>query len=428
MKNIKSGQIVPYENNAKKHPKKQIQGLYEIVKEVGWRQPVMVNHITGAIIVGHGRYETWRQHKKSLKEIWVINDIGQNVLGGPETKPMNEAQEMAYRLADNKLSETDWDMELVTLEMKEIKLKGYDVQLTGFDKKLIIEPEKREENIPVIKTKPTVKPGDIYQLGDHRLMCGSSTDPDQVEQLLDGDQIDLLLTDPPYNVDYEGGTGMKIMNDKMEDDNFFSFLKTFYTLAAENMKPGAPYYIFHASSESVNFINALTSAGFLFKQTIVWIKNSLVLGRQDYQWQHEPILYGWKPGAAHKWYGDYDKTTAIDEEITPKEMLQMSKQEIIEIVNDLRNQKNTDVLRVKKPTKSELHPTTKPVKIIQPLVLNSSREGDIVYDPFSGSGATLITCEKLGRQCRAMELDPIYAETILRRWEEYTGLQATKLN
>lgn len=199
---------------------------------------------------------------------------------------------LTSRLADNKLNESEWDMELVVDELKELDLSGYDIDLTGFEKDLIIEPEEKDDEVPEVPEEPTAKLGDIYQLGEHRVMCGDSTKLEDVERLMDGKKADMVFTDPPYNVDYEGGTGLKIQNDNMDDSSFYSFLFDFYTATKNVMHNGCPIYVAHAPSEAYNFIGAFKKAGFDLKQNIIWVKNSFVLGRQDYQWQHEPILYG----------------------------------------------------------------------------------------------------------------------------------------
>lgn len=226
-------------------------------------------------------------------------------------------------------------------------------------------------------------------------MCGDSTNEDDVAKLMNGESADLLVTDPPYNVDYEGGTGMKIQNDSMSDEKFRSFLKDAFTNAINSMKAGAAFYIWHADSEGFNFRTACKEVGLQIRQCLIWQKNSMVMGRQDYQWKHEPCLYGWKEGAGHKWNADRRQTT---------------------------------ILEFDRPTKSDLHPTMKPVNLISYQVRNSSEQGDLVLDLFGGSGSTLMACEQLGRTCYTMEYDPRYADVIVKRWENFTHKKAVLLN
>lgn len=404
-------EIKPYEKNAKKHPKKQIAQIAASIKEFGFNQPVVIDK-KGVIIVGHGRYEAAKSLGMKNEDIPVI------------IAELNEEQAKAYRLADNKLNESEWDMNLVIEELKGLSIPMID--LTGFDKDLIIEPEERDDVVPAVPEEPVSKLGDIYQLGEHRVMCGDSTKLEDVEQLMNGELAEMTWTDPPYNVDYEGKTrdALKIDNDKMPDDVFFQFLLSFYDATMKIMHNGSPIYVAHADSQGINFRKALKDAGFELKQCIIWVKNTMVLGRQDYQWQHEPILYGWKPGAAHRWYGMFDKTTVIDDEVDIKKL---KKEELQALVTHLRNERKTTIIRHDKPSRSSDHPTMKPVGLITKFLFNSSQKRDIIYDGFLGSGSTLIAAEKTERICYGMELDPKYVDVIIKRWEDYTNQEAVKL-
>ena len=259
-----------------------------------------------------------------------------------------------------------------------------------------LEPEEDDYEIEPPE-EPKAKRGDIYQLGRHRLMCGDSTSVTNVQALVGGRQIDLLLTDPPYNVDYTGKTkdALKIENDSMEDETFRQFLRDAFVTADMVMKPGACFYIWHADSEGYNFRGACHDAGWTVRQCLIWAKNVMVMGRQDYQWKHEPCLYGWKAGAGHNWYSDRTQTT---------------------------------VLEFDRPMRSELHPTMKPVALFDYEIRNSSKKGDAVLDLFAGSGTTLIACEQNGRDAYVMELDPRYVDVIVSRWEALTGEKAVLLN
>lgn len=401
--------IKPYEKNAKKHPKKQIKQVADSIKEFGFNQPIVVDK-NNVVIVGHGRLEAAKL--LNLKEVPVLR------------VDLTDVQAKAYRLADNKLNESEWETNLVIDELKELNLQGFDIELTGFDKDLIIEPEDRDDEVPELPEEPKSKLGDIYQLGEHRLMCGSATEERDIMALMNGELAEMVWTDHPYNVDYEGGTGLKIQNDSMSNDQFYQFLFDFYYQTRQIMHNGCPIYVAHADSEAVNFRKALEDAGIELRQCIIWVKNSFVLCRQDYQWQHEPILYGWKSGAAHRWYGMFDKATVIDDEIDIKKL---KKEDLQELVQSLRNERKTTVIREKKPARSAEHPTMKPVSLIVKFLMNSSRQGDVVYDGFGGSGSTLIAAEKLNRKCYMMELDPKYVDVIVKRWENYTGQIAEKI-
>ena len=282
---------------------------------------------------------------------------------------------------------------------------GYDYQSWGlnFDtKELELEPEEaKDDNFDVDRALEGIKKtrsqrGDIWQLGDHYLMCGDSTSAEDVDRLMDSTLADLSVTDPPYNVEYEGKTeeALTIENDAMSSEEFRSFLTKAFKCAFDNIKQGAAFYVWYASREHINFESALNDVGLTVREQLIWVKNSLVLSRQDYHWRHEPCLYGWKEGAAHKWYSDRTQTT---------------------------------VLQFNRPTQNREHPTMKPIDLIAYLVNNSSKKNDIVLDLFGGSGSTLIACEQLGRKCYTMELDERYCDVIIKRWETLTGKKAVKL-
>lgn len=325
---------------------------------------------------------------------------------GLETVPcviaddLTPAQIKAFRIADNKTAEfSEWDDEMLKLEFEELGELDFDLNLTGFDKseveKLLInggdscaEEDDFDSDKALEEIKnPISQAGDIWLLGRHRLICGDSTSSDDVAKLMNGQQADLVLTDPPYNVDYQGGTKdkLKIQNDKMQDDKFLLFLVSAFKNMYEYSKKGAAIYVFHADSEGYNFRAAFKQAGYHLRQCLIWVKNSLVMGKQDYQWQHEPILYGWKDGASHSWYSDRKQTTLI---------------------------------KYDKPHKNADHPTMKPVGLCGYFIGNSSKEEDIVLDLFGGSGSTMIACEQTGRICYLSELDPKYCDVIVKRYAE----------
>ena len=380
--------IKPYQKNPRH--KYDINKVAQSIKEFGFQQPIVVDR-AGVIIVGHGRYEAAKS--LNLKTIPVtIADL-----------PPEKAK--AYRIADNKTNEySDWDMGLLIQEFTDLLDNNYDLELTGFDpdelEKIIVGEKEGltdEDAVPETPEEPKAQLGDIYKLGKHKIICGDSTELSFYEKLLENHKIDLLITDPPYNVDYEGKTKekLKIENDKKNDEEFQKFLDDFTFNTFEFMKGGASYYIFHADVNGLNFRQSLKNNNIQLRQNLIWVKNSMVMGRQDYQWKHEPILYGWKNGESHSWYSDRKQTTLI----------------------------NYD-----RPTKSKLHPTMKPVGLIEYLIKNSSKSEDIVFDSFLGSGSTLLACEKTNRICHGIEFDPKYVDVIVKRWEQYTGQKAKKIN
>lgn len=308
---------------------------------------------------------------------------------------LTEEQKRKYRLLDNKTAEfADWDLDLLAEELDGLDFDGFDF---GFDLDDELPSATDDDYEPEPPAEPKAKRGDIYQLGRHRLMCGDSTSQEDVNKLMDGQKADLLLTDPPYNVDYTGKTAdaLKIENDSMGDETFRQFLIEAFSCADNAMRPGAVFYIWHADSEGYNFRGACHEVGWAVRQCLVWAKNSMVLGRQDYQWKHEPCLYGWKDGAGHSWYSDRKQTT---------------------------------VLEFDRPTRSIEHPTMKPIPLFDYQIRNSTKAGDIVLDLFGGSGTTIIACEQNGRIGYTMELDPRYVDVIIDRWETLTGETAVLLN
>lgn len=329
--------IKPYEKNAKKHSKKQIEQVANSIREFGFNQPIVVDK-DNILIVGHGRLEAAKL--LGLKDVPVL------VVDLPEEKVK------AYRLADNKLNESDWEMDLVIEELK--GLSDDMVELTGFDKDLIVEPSEEDDIVPE-NVPARSELGDLYELGQHRVLCGDSTQLEAVLALCGDNKVDMLVTDPPYNVAYTGKTkdALTIENDEMSDVGFRQFLVDAFTNAFQAMKAGASFYIFHADSEGYNFRGAIHDIGEKVRQCLIWNKNSMVMGRQDYHWKHEPILYGWKEGASHLWNSDRTQTTVLD---------------------------------FIRPSRNAEHPTMKPVEIIAYLIGNNSKGEDIILDMFLGGG------------------------------------------
>ena len=346
----------------------------------------------------------------------------------------SEEAELADLVADNRLAElAEIDDTLLAAIVAGLNDADYDTELTGYDAELTaaliaglegptMDFEKADATIPEVPEDPISRLGDVWQLGPHRLICGDSTDPATYAALMQDDSADLIVTDPPYNVDYEGMAG-KIKNDCMKPEAFRAFLYAAFGAMAGAAKPGAGAYIFHADSEGVAFREAFQGAGFLLKQCLIWVKNAFALGRQDYQWQHEPILYGWKEGAAHYFTEQRNLSTVIDESGRP-DVDKMSFDELADLVSliyDAIEDQPSTVLYCDKPLRNAEHPTMKPVALVAKLIENSSRPGWVVLDPFGGSGSTLMACEGTGRVARLIELDPRFVDVIVKRYAEVTG-------
>jgi DNA modification methylase len=382
-------ELIPYANNARTHNAEQITQIASSIKEFGFNNPILIDKDNG-IIAGHGRLEAAK--KLNLKEVPTIS-----------LEHLTDSQRKAYILADNRIAiNSGWDIELLSLELKDLDA-DFDLEMLGFDPKelaALLNPEQiegltDEDAVPELPDEPTTKLGDIYQLGNHRLMCGDSTSINDVDKLMDGMLADQWVTDPPYNVNYEGSDGQKIKNDSMSDNAFRLFLYDAFSSAFAFMKAGASFYIWHADLEGYNFRGAIKDCGQVIRSCLIWNKPSLVMGRSDYHWKHEPCLYGWKDGASHLWATDRKQSTVID--------------------------------FIGKVKKNDLHPTMKPVELIEYQVLNNTKGQDVVLDTFGGSGSTLIACEKTGRHSRLMELDPKYCDVIIKRWEDFTGKKAELL-
>lgn len=409
-------ELTPYERNAKIHDRQQIEQIKTSIQQFGMNDPIAVwkNNV---IIEGHGRLIACKELQ--VERVPVIR-----------LDHLTDSQRKAYCLAHNQLTmNTGFDLDLLSAELDSIL--DIDMDVFGFDLEEP-EPEKEAEEDdfePILNANPTTKLGQVWQLGRHRLLCGDSTEPEAIEKLMAGAQADLLITDPPYNVDYTGKTkdALKIENDKMTDGRFREFLCDAFKTADSAMKPGAPFYIWHADSEGFNFRGACRDIGWKVRQCLIWNKNCMVMGRQDYQWKHEPCLYGWKDGAGHYFIDDRTQVTVYEDQQSA-DFRKMKKEELVALLEQLfADQVSTTVLNEKKPAASDIHPTMKPLKLIGRLVKNSSKPEQIVLDTFGGSGSTLMVCEQLNRTCYTMELDPKYCDAIIERWETYTGEKAVLL-
>ena len=408
--------VIPYENNPR-HNDEAVEMVAQSIKDFGFRYPILVDK-NNVIISGHTRLKASYKLGLSKVPVMIADDL-------------TDDKVKALRLVDNRTSEVaSWDFDMLQKELDAIDMDmndykfDYDELMVGSEENIVEDnpPDPDEEN------EPTAKRGDIWILGNHRLMCGDSTIEEDVKKLMNGRQADLLQTDPPYNVSYVGKTkdALTIRNDSMSNKEFLEFLTKAFKRATESMKAGAVFYVWLASREHINFETALNRAGLEVREQLIWNKSILVLGHQDYQYKHEPCLYGWKDGAPH-YFVDSRAETTVYEDKKPN-INNMSKQELKDYVKELLEEKvATTVINVDKPLRSEDHPTMKPLKLIGYQIKNSSRKGDIVLDLFGGSGSTLMACEQLGRTCYTMELDPKFVDVIIKRWETLTGKKAELL-
>lgn len=373
--------LIPYVNNARTHSPEQINKLRSSLREFGFVNPVIIDKDYN-ILVGHGRISAAKA--EGYKEVPCVF-----------VEHMTPAQKKAYIIADNRMAlDAGWDDELLKLEIEDLQAMDFDISLTGFDtdeiENLLRIDDVEEDDFDVDEEleKPVFsKTGDLWILGKHRLLVGDSTKAEDIDRLMDGNKANLTVTDPPYNVNYEGKAG-KIQNDSLEDSKFHQFLLDAFSNMHRVMADDASIYVFHADTEGLNFRSAFKEAGFYLSGCCIWKKPSLVLGRSPYQWQHEPVLYGWKQGGKHEWFTGRKETTIWEFEKTKK---------------------NTE------------HPTMKPIPLIAYPIQNSSMTGTIVLDPFGGSGSTLIACEETDRKCFTMELDEKYADVIVNRYKEKVG-------
>jgi len=387
--------LVPYANNAKKHPKEQIDQIAESISEFGNCDPIAVWHNEDGeaeIVEGHGRVMALKQLGIDTAPVICLDHL-------------TDEQRRAYTHVHNQTTlSSGFDEQALIEDMDNLDM---DWEALGFSEFMpdFEHDDIEDEGMPE-EVVCRCKRGDVWVLGAHRVKCGSSTDPDDMADLLRGGVADLIVTDPPYNVAlgqhdrpseakqlHRRTDGLVIANDSWDnDEDFIEFLRSAFELGMDALKPGGAFYIWHADTQRMNFLKACERAGMTIRECLVWVKNVFTLGRQDYQWRHEPCLYGWKDGASHQWYSDRKQST---------------------------------VLEFDKPSSNSEHPTMKPIPLIAYQIENSSKEGDLVLDMFGGSGSTLIACEKLGRKCVTMELDPHYCDVIISRWEEMTGQRAT---
>jgi DNA modification methylase len=377
----------PYDKNPRTHSEEQVRKLVASLREYGFTNPILVDSKDG-IVAGHGRLIAARAIGMTEVPVVVLDHL-------------TDAQRRAYIIADNRLAlDAGWDEDLLAAELSSLKLDGFDLGLTGFGEEELdgifavadsqLGGPVDEEDVPPPPVTPVSRTGDLWTLGRHQLLCGDATNTADVGRLMGRRLAHCLWTDPPYNVCYEGTAGT-IQNDDQDPAAFAAFLGAALTNGINVMRPGAAAYVCHAETEGLAFRTAFVEAGFKLSSCLIWRKNSLVLGRSDWQWAHEPILYGWKPGAAHSWYGGRDKTTVLEEN---------------------------------KPTRNAEHPTMKPVALVERMIVNSTKTGHLILDLFSGSGSTLIACERTARIARLLEIDTRFVDVAVRRWEQFTNKSA----
>jgi len=424
--------LLPYARNAKTHGKAQVAAIARSMKEVGFTNPLLI--ADGGILAGHGR-------------LMAAKSLGLTRVPCIDLSHLPDDKRRALVLWDNRSAEIDsgYDLEMLKLETDDLRAMGLDLEAeTGFAEEDLAklfegmvdaEPPGGggdPDDVPDAPLVPHSRLGDIWVCGPHRILCGDCSDMALIDQLMQGAMADVCVTDPPYNVAYESKLAGSIKNDNMGDAEFRKMLRGWYDTMFAVMKPGAPIYVAHADTEGLNFRSEFRAAGFKLSGCLIWRKQSLVLGRSDYQWQHEPILYGWKPGAAHRWYGGRKRTTVIEYgESGPVRRLEDGRWAItvgdtVLIVDGQATIEEApgSVIYHDKPSRSELHPTTKPVGLWEKLMKPSSRPGDVVIDWFSGSGTTMIAADRMGLIARVSEIDPKFVDVAVRRWEMLTGRRA----
>jgi site-specific DNA-methyltransferase (adenine-specific) len=377
---------------------KLVKSINEFPQMLNLR-PIVVNDDM-VVLGGNMRLKACKE--AGLKEIPII-----------KASELTEQQQKEFIVKDNVgYGEWDWDDLANNWDVDELTEWGLDIP--GFvNEETIPEVEEDDFDVPEGGIETDIVPGDLFEIGQHKLLCGSSTETDTWERLFQKELCDMVMTDPPYNVNYEGGTGLKIMNDQMTNDSFYQFLYDFYTALGSYTKPGGAWYVWHADSEGANFRQAFKDSGLLLKQCLIWVKNALVMGRQDYHWKHEPCLYGWKEGAAHYFTDDRTKTTVIED---IADYRKLSKKELLDLVKEMTSDKQkTTIIHCDKPSKNDVHPTMKPIKLLAPLIENSSKIGELVADGFLGSGSTMVAAHQLKRRCYGTELDPKYCQVIVDR-------------
>ena len=419
-KAVKIGEIKSNPNNPRIIKDEKFEQLVQSIKDFPKMlelRPIVVNDDM-VVLGGNMRLKACKA--AGLKEVPVI-----------KASDLTDDEQKQFIIKDN-VGFGEWDWTMLKSEWDEQELEKWGLDIPEFKTEEILAEEDDYEMPEEVYTD--IVEGDLFEIGEHKLLCGSSTETDSWEKLLGKELIDMVMTDPPYNVNYQGGNrmdhsrnGMKIINDSMDNNTFYQFLYDFYTATNSYTKEGGAWYVWHSSSETYNFVKALKDAGILYKQTLIWVKSSIAMGRQDYQWKHEPCLYGWKEGAAHYFTDNRTNATVIEDKA---DYSKMNKKQLLDIVKDMTNKTivPTDIIHCNKPTKNDIHPTMKPIKLLAPLINNSSIQGQIVADAFLGSGSTMVASHQLKRRCYGIELDPKYCQVILERMVKLDSTLTIKKN
>lgn len=412
-------ELEAYENNTRRHGSEDVDAIANSIKQFGFSDPVGIWSDHNVIVEGHGRVQAAKS--LGMTEVPVIR-----------LDHMTDEQRRAYGIAHNRTAElSDWDMDMLKKELDSLDLSQFGMESLiempepADTESALLEAVKEDEVPDEDMFEGKVKSGQLWRMGDHFLFCGDSTSKDSLKKLMQGEQADLVVTDPPYNVAIQNSNGLTIKNDDMGSQQFKEFLLGAFGAMESVMRPGAAFYVWFATREHINFETALVESGLPVRQELTWVKNALVLGHNDYHWRSEPCLYGWKDGPKHYFVADRTLTTVIDD--TAVELDKMKKDELLQRLKDIYAHWADipqNVIYEAKPLADSLHPTMKPVKLIAKLIRNSSRKGEIVLDSFGGSGTTVIACEQLGRRCYTCELDERYASVIVERWEQFTGRAA----
>ncbi len=431
---MKITDLIQDDRNANRGTKRGNRAVAESLSKYGAGRSILIDR-NGRIIAGNKTAAN--ASAAGITDVEVIQTDGSRIVAVQRTDlDLDDPKARELAVADNRVAELglEWNPDILGQLASETDLSAFfsDRELGEITGNTGVKPD--EDDVPAIPESPTTVPGDLYLLGDHRLLCGDSTNVTDLDRLMDGDKADLVWTDPPYNVSYEGKTkdALTIKNDAMSDEQFVLFLRDVFVTLSTAVKPGGAVYVAHADTYGEQFRAAFREAGFHLASCLIWRKNTMVLGHSDHHWRHEPILYGWMPGASHFWDGGRKQTTVVDESgplVVQREdgSLQITGEDEVWVVSGSGLKVETltgTVITVDKPSRSADHPTTKPVALIERQILNSSRPGEIVLDVFGGSGSTLIACEKTGRKARLMELDPKYCDVIVRRYEEQSGKKA----
>lgn len=414
-------EVKKYEKNAKEHPGFQLEKIASSIKAFGCKQPIILDK-ENTIIVGHGRFIAMTELLGyTLMEQKAFTKKGEPVIPYVMVDDLTEDEIKAYRIADNQLNAlTGQDMILIVDELKDLDKAGFDITLTGFDRDIILENDEDDDVVPETPLVPKSKLGDVYQVGPHTIVCGDSTDREIWEKAVQLRKADCVFTDPPYNVNYAGrgkNTSEGIMNDHMDAEAFDSFLEQAFGCIADIAKMGAGWYVFHSTSTQAQFEKALKKYGMAIRNQLIWNKPTASMGWGDYRWKHEPFFYTSKDGTETIFYGDRTHSTIIDFHESEQKLINWAK-----LQKKLETQGKYTIWTMKRDRVNEYqHPTQKPVELITYALMNSSKSEDLVVDPFLGSGSTLIACEKTGRVCAGIELDPKFVDVIVQRWVDYTG-------